>query len=182
MQDHAVFPTRIVRGVRFCSRVMFTFRWSHQCAIGQYQIQTAEWVWFNDWGTKSELTITNCIWTWTQWQNNDSRGWEQNNFSSSFHKLCITLAVTGRPWIVKHGVFLFSFFFPFLPKANKYLCPNQHGVQMFIDNKRFICLRQRIFFRKKNVVMTHKFDLWSINDRCFEEAVPSVTAISEYLL
>ena len=37
---------------------------------------------------------------------------------------------------------------------------------MFINNKRGICLKQRIFFGKESVVMKLKFDLWSINDIC----------------
>ena len=59
---------------------------------------------------------------------------------------------------MKNGIIL-AINLSFLPKASKYLCSKQHGVKMFINNKRGICLKQRIFFGKESVVMKLKFDL-----------------------
>jgi len=60
--------------------------------------------------------------------------------------------------LAKNGIIL-AINLSILPKANKYLCSKQHGVKMFINNKRGICLKQRIFFEKENVVTRLKFDL-----------------------
>ena len=62
--------------------------------------------------------------------------------------------------------------FPFLPKANKYLCYKQHGVKMFINNKRGICLKQRIFYGKETVVTRLKFDCDRLmTDAAWEESL-----------